>query len=99
MAHEIACINKSDRQNPHERITHVGGRVGSENGNGPWKITQESAIQEVSVETAERAGRPLGTRGLTLLLLHVFPHPPSGPPVDVLELGAETDARRRFHCR
>lgn len=47
MAHEITCINKSDRQNPHERISHVGGRVGSEKGNGPWKITQESAIQGI----------------------------------------------------
>jgi len=39
--HEIKCINKSDRDNPHERITHVGG-VNSD-GTG-WKETQESAI-------------------------------------------------------
>jgi hypothetical protein len=45
--HEINCINKSDRQNPHERITHVGGRTGAENGGGPWKITQEKAIQGI----------------------------------------------------
>jgi hypothetical protein len=25
--HEISCINKSDRFNPHERITHVGGEL------------------------------------------------------------------------
>lgn len=36
---EIKCVNKSDRQNPHERITHVGGYVNSQ-----WKITQEEAI-------------------------------------------------------
>ena len=47
MDQEITCINKSDRQNPHERITHVGGRVGGANGNGFWKITQESAIQGI----------------------------------------------------
>jgi hypothetical protein len=40
-SHEVKCVNKSDRPNPHERITHIGG-VGS-NGAG-WKITQEAAI-------------------------------------------------------
>jgi Protein of unknown function (DUF3892) len=35
----IDCINKIDRPNPHERITHVGGTDG-----GGWKITQEHAI-------------------------------------------------------
>ncbi len=39
--HEVMCINKSDRPNPHERITHIGGR----DGNGTaWKLTQEEAI-------------------------------------------------------
>ena len=39
--HEILCINKSDRMNPHERITHIGGR----NGDGTaWKLTQQDAI-------------------------------------------------------
>ena len=39
--HEVLCINKSDRTNPHERITHIGGR----NGDGTvWKITQQEAI-------------------------------------------------------
>ena len=36
---EIKCINKSDRSNAHERITHVGGHTDK-----PWKITQEQAI-------------------------------------------------------
>ena len=39
--HEVICINKSDRMNPHERITQIGGR----NGDGTaWKLTQEEAI-------------------------------------------------------
>jgi hypothetical protein len=36
---EIRCVNKHDRPNPHERITHVGG-------NG-WKLTQEDAIGKI----------------------------------------------------
>lgn len=36
---EIKCINKSDRYNPHERITHVGGYTDRQ-----WKITQQEAI-------------------------------------------------------
>jgi hypothetical protein len=37
MARQITCINKNDRYNWHERITHVGGSWG--------KITQQDAIR------------------------------------------------------
>jgi glycine cleavage system H lipoate-binding protein len=37
----IQCINKSDRMNAHERITHVGG-VNSDATR--WKLKQEEAI-------------------------------------------------------
>lgn len=42
--HRIMCINKSDRYNPHERITHIGGV----NADGTrWKITQSDAIKGI----------------------------------------------------
>lgn len=42
--HEIKCISKSDRYNPHERITHVGG-VNQDGSN--WKLPQHEAIQGI----------------------------------------------------
>lgn len=39
-SHQIQCINKTDRDNPHERIQYVGGV-----GNGKrWKLSQSEAI-------------------------------------------------------
>jgi hypothetical protein len=43
-SHEVMCINKSDRPNPHERIKSIGGR----NTDGTaWKMTQEAAISGI----------------------------------------------------
>jgi len=42
--HRISCINKSDRFNPHERITDIGG-INSDNTR--WKLTQQEAIQGI----------------------------------------------------
>lgn len=36
---QVKCINKTDRFNPHERITHIGGFTDKR-----WKITQQEAI-------------------------------------------------------
>lgn len=41
---QIKCINKSDRQNPHERINYIGGV----NADGTrWKLSQPDAIKAV----------------------------------------------------
>ena len=41
ISHEVKCINKSDRNSTHERITHISG---IKNDRSRWKITQEAAI-------------------------------------------------------
>ena len=39
---EIDCINKDDRMDPYEAITHVGGP----NGDGTrWKLTLDNAVE------------------------------------------------------
>lgn len=41
---QIQCVNKTDRYNPHERISHVGGVNADKT---RWKLTQEQAIQGI----------------------------------------------------
>lgn len=42
--HEVKCINKSDRYNPHERILFIGGV----NPDGTrWKLSQQDAIKGI----------------------------------------------------
>lgn len=42
---EVNCINKPNRDSPHEHITHIG------NTNGNWRLTRESAIQRIEGKT------------------------------------------------
>lgn len=43
-AHQVLCINKSDRQNHYERITHIGKK----NADGTkWHITEAAAIADI----------------------------------------------------
>jgi hypothetical protein len=43
-SHEIKCVNKVNRYNPHERIQNVGGVRAS---GGTFKITQPACIAEI----------------------------------------------------
>lgn len=42
--HLIRCVKKTNRMNPHERITHIGGinRDGSS-----WTLSQQQAIDGI----------------------------------------------------
>jgi len=42
--HQVFCVNKRDRLNPHERISHIGGFNPDKT---RWKITQDAAIQGI----------------------------------------------------
>ncbi|MCB1463845.1 MAG: DUF3892 domain-containing protein [Nitratireductor sp.] len=53
---QIKCINKRYRDNPYERITHVGGYVTSQ-----WKLTLDDAIGKIERgEWAFYVERPAG---------------------------------------
>jgi Protein of unknown function (DUF3892) len=55
---KVECINKTNRSDPHERISHIGGR----NPNGTrWLLSEEDAI--VGIERGQWAfyvERPTG---------------------------------------
>ncbi|MBA3687621.1 MAG: DUF3892 domain-containing protein [Chloroflexi bacterium] len=57
---EVRCINKTDRTDPHERISHIGGT----NPNGAaWRLTEADAIAGIeSDKWAFSVDRPKGDR-------------------------------------
>lgn len=52
--YQIKCINKQDRPNPWERITHVGG--------AGWKLTQPEAIAHIEARLHSFFVRKSGIR-------------------------------------
>lgn len=38
---EVNCVNKPNRNSPHEHITHIGHTVGQ------WRLTREAAIARI----------------------------------------------------
>lgn len=43
--YRVTCIHKNDRQNPHERITHIGGMNGNR-----WELKAEDAIEAINAK-------------------------------------------------
>ena len=46
---QITCVNKSDRMNPHDRITRVGGGAGGLLDG--WRKSQQGAIRDIETGT------------------------------------------------
>jgi hypothetical protein len=41
---EVTCVNKPDRTNTHEHITHIGNLAGE------WRVTRELAIKKIDAK-------------------------------------------------
>lgn len=58
--HRVRCINKTQRSDPHERISHIGG-VSSDG--SPWGLAEDAAIAGIeSGKWAFYVERPRGDR-------------------------------------
>jgi len=49
ISYEVKCINKSDRDNPYERILSIGG---IKNDGTRWKLSQQDAIEGIEKGTS-----------------------------------------------
>jgi len=64
----IDCINKTERYNPHERISHVGGVNPGQTTR--WKITQAQAISYIESKEHTFYTMVNGVRANVIVALH-----------------------------
>ena len=62
---EVTCINKPDRTNAHEHITHIGNVAGQ------WRITRELAIKKIDRTQWPNLYRLAERFGVTITALRV----------------------------
>ena len=65
---EISCINKTDRQNRHEKIKNVGGINADRT---RWKMTEEKAIQDIENGTYAFWTKGGGEKTDVIIALHL----------------------------
>ena len=64
---QVSCINKSDRQNPHERIRNIGG---VDNGIR-WKKSEELAIAEIETGVTQFFVHAAGRSVWVIVAMHL----------------------------
>lgn len=63
---QISCINKTNRQDPHDRIHSVGG----ENSGGRWKKSQITVIAEIEGKVNTFYTLVKGVRAKVIVAIH-----------------------------
>jgi len=67
MARHVTCVNKRDRQSPHERILNIGG---VEDGTR-WKRSQPDAIIDVERDTTSYFVVDRGSKSTVWVIIRV----------------------------